>query len=480
MDPSPRLPAANLSLRHCPQPLLLWAFRGTGQGRVNTVPFRIHPGQAILVPTGADLTVSTSPSAAVVPLALPASRLAPTVPVSCTIPDDLGERLLYEYAQNLGFLQEDPHRQRFLTQLLHRLSEIVPPGVYPPPAPRSPDLAAVARHITEHPASPINVTILATIGRMSARTLQRRFREETGMTASRWRTHLQVALAARHLAAGRSVEHTAHVLGFSGAGTLSRAFREHTGMSPRQFLNSSATSAPLDDAPTLRLDADLEIPASKAWPRINGSHVLIWAYRGSSRVDFGGKSVELNEHNVLVLPVGTTVATDSPAGSLILPVGHRAPGNAPLTQAALDPPRPLSAGPDFLLSWMVSTYSPLKPPGHRTESVFDYLGYSGNFDADGRAAPFPDKHFAAADTNPRTGGVIRRMTLARIFLERGVPASAVARQLGYAQMSSFTRAFTEAHGISPARHQLLHSTVDPASPAWQKALAPAQPTGCRS
>ncbi len=66
----------------------------------------------------------------------------------------------------------------------------------------------------------------------SSRTLQRRFRAETGLTFQQWRRRARVQSSMGHLADGRSVTTVAHRCGFSSASAFIAAFRAETGTTP--------------------------------------------------------------------------------------------------------------------------------------------------------------------------------------------------------------------------------------------------------
>lgn len=74
---------------------------------------------------------------------------------------------------------------------------------------------------------------------LSRRTLQRRLEAE-GTTFDQVLEELRRRLAAGHLAAGRSVKQTAHLLGFSDPAAFSRAFKRWTGTSPNSIRRPGA------------------------------------------------------------------------------------------------------------------------------------------------------------------------------------------------------------------------------------------------
>ncbi|WP_226357309.1 AraC family transcriptional regulator [Pseudonocardia sp. ICBG601] len=110
--------------------------------------------------------------------------------------------------------------------------EPVTGGVADLPMPTDPRLALVARGIVAAPGAAHPAEVWSRRVGWSARTLLRRFREETGMTFAQWRTQARVRAAARLLAEGRNVTETAHAVGYRTASSFVRAFREATGRTP--------------------------------------------------------------------------------------------------------------------------------------------------------------------------------------------------------------------------------------------------------
>jgi len=77
----------------------------------------------------------------------------------------------------------------------------------------------------------------------SARTLERVFKAETGMSFGRWRQQVRLVCALRRLAAGESVTSTALAVGFSGTSAFSAMFRRALGATPSAYMRDEASSA---------------------------------------------------------------------------------------------------------------------------------------------------------------------------------------------------------------------------------------------
>ena len=72
----------------------------------------------------------------------------------------------------------------------------------------------------------------------SARTLERIFQEETGMTFGRWRQQLRLLQAMRLLAAGRPVTAVALEVGYDSPSAFIAMFKRTLGTTPHRYFVS--------------------------------------------------------------------------------------------------------------------------------------------------------------------------------------------------------------------------------------------------
>ncbi|WP_143336597.1 helix-turn-helix domain-containing protein [Corynebacterium pacaense] len=452
-------------------PMLMWIRRGTADLRIGRTSIRLSTGQAALCPAGEELHLRADDSSVVIPVPLPAERNVTFALIEVSA--RLGERLMYEFAQCLGYLKTDPDRREFLDSLLTAVSAGTPLS---PPLPRDEYALKAARRIITHPVDNDAIADMARRIGISERTLQRRFHEETGMSISVWRTRTRLSLALSYLSDGHSAEWAAHHVGFSGASSLSRALKTHAGMSPGQVRRRNRGL--WRDISQLEVG---EIPASTTWTRINGSHIMVWAYRGTSTAQVAGREILLEQGDALILPAGLRLDVRSPGGSLLLPVGFRTPTAEAITAEQLRVIH-CTESVESLINCAVFTYTPLKPAHHPTDRAFLLLNRQGTpsgMATDAREALTiavriaqrrqvdksmssrvrADAFTASTGTDFQRWSVIRRMTLARIQLSRGLQPSVVARNLGYSHLSAFSRAFSATHGLSPTDFQSANRQI---------------------
>lgn len=105
----------------------------------------------------------------------------------------------------------------------------------PRPRPSGP-LSPVFDWLDEHLTEPLSVGRVATQVHMSQRTLERRFREETGESLAAWIARRRVERARALLEDSHlTVTQIAHAAGFGSTESMRRHFLTHTGTTPRSY-----------------------------------------------------------------------------------------------------------------------------------------------------------------------------------------------------------------------------------------------------
>jgi AraC family transcriptional regulator, transcriptional activator FtrA len=105
-------------------------------------------------------------------------------------------------------------------------------------------LAPLMEWATARLDQPLSAEALAGKGRMSLRTLARRFQAQVGTTPHQWLTYQRVLAAQRLLeTSDASVERVAELAGFVTAETLRHHFRQRVGTSPMAYRRRFAQSA---------------------------------------------------------------------------------------------------------------------------------------------------------------------------------------------------------------------------------------------
>lgn len=105
-------------------------------------------------------------------------------------------------------------------------------------------LAPLMEWATARLDQPLSAEALARKGRMSLRTLARRFQAQVGTTPHQWLTHQRMLAAQRLLeTSDASVDRVAELAGFVTAETLRHHFRQRVGTSPMAYRRRFAQSA---------------------------------------------------------------------------------------------------------------------------------------------------------------------------------------------------------------------------------------------
>ncbi|AXK34519.1 helix-turn-helix domain-containing protein [Streptomyces armeniacus] len=108
--------------------------------------------------------------------------------------------------------------------------------VHEPPAPDGATLEPLLRWMTENSRQELTLADIAARAGMSTRTLNRRFREQTGTTPLQWLQHTRIRHA-QHLleTTAHSVERIAAQTGFGSPTAFRDRFRRHVGTSPYAY-----------------------------------------------------------------------------------------------------------------------------------------------------------------------------------------------------------------------------------------------------
>jgi AraC-like DNA-binding protein/mannose-6-phosphate isomerase-like protein (cupin superfamily) len=100
------------------------------------------------------------------------------------------------------------------------------------PMPTDERALALAHHVLARPLNPETVEILAQEYGLARRTLERRFRDQTGMSFGLWRQKARLLDSIRLLAEGKSVTDAALDSGYSSVSAFIAAFKSTFGYTP--------------------------------------------------------------------------------------------------------------------------------------------------------------------------------------------------------------------------------------------------------
>lgn len=114
-----------------------------------------------------------------------------------------------------------------------------------PPVPRGSELEPVLRWLDDNSARELTIEDIAAHAGMSARTLNRRFREQTGSTPLQWLLRARIRRAQYLLeATGHSVDRIATQVGFGSTTAFRERFRRVVGTTPQTYRNTFSCGGP--------------------------------------------------------------------------------------------------------------------------------------------------------------------------------------------------------------------------------------------
>jgi AraC-like DNA-binding protein len=111
-----------------------------------------------------------------------------------------------------------------------RTIDVVPPDLR---VPLDPVAGTLAGMLHQDPGADLDALVARTgAGR---RTMERRFRDQTGMSLGRWRRRLQLLRAIELMAQGCSVSETGRAVGYASTSAFVTAFRRQLGTTPGRY-----------------------------------------------------------------------------------------------------------------------------------------------------------------------------------------------------------------------------------------------------
>ena len=134
-------------------------------------------------------------------------------------------------------------QRRLLQVLLDELGQAATQSLHLP-WPRDERLLSIARALLANPASGRRLEHWARFADVSARTLSRKFVEETGMSFGQWRRWARLTQALEWLATGQAVKHVALSLGYDSVSAFIKSFRLALGTTPAAYFGAMTRTNP--------------------------------------------------------------------------------------------------------------------------------------------------------------------------------------------------------------------------------------------
>lgn len=224
----------------------LFAAAGTMSVRTSRHAWLVPPSRALWIPAGVEHAIHAQSALQMRTLYLDTESAA-TLPADCAVLEVTA--LLRELILRLTASPEDtgsgdptvPLAARLAVAEIGRLSR----SALELPLPRSADLLELCERVLADPSRAADPQLPP----LSARTLYRRFLDETGISFARWRQQASLLEAVRRLTEGQAVTRVALDLGYDSPSAFSTMFKRVLGRSPRAFLSSIAPASRRVDEP---------------------------------------------------------------------------------------------------------------------------------------------------------------------------------------------------------------------------------------
>jgi len=213
--------------------VLLWQVRGASDVVVDGAGRELRTGWALWVPAGVRHSFTTHDGAVVLPTFFPVASTATTLerPTAVAVDHDLATLLLACVQASYSIIRP---RADLARQVLALIEE-GPSAPSALPVPVSGPARVVAEALRFNPGDERGVEELAREAHASARTVERSFAAETGMTLREWRIRNRMETAARLLRARTAPDAVAQRVGYTSTSAFRRAFKGRFGVTPGQY-----------------------------------------------------------------------------------------------------------------------------------------------------------------------------------------------------------------------------------------------------
>jgi AraC-like DNA-binding protein len=226
---------------------LLFASRGMLTVHTDAGLWVVPVHQAVWVPAGVRHSVEVAGG-----VAMRSLHLRPPVrarlPETCRVVEVSPLlREILRRAMRLRTLDRRVAEERHLMDILLDEITVLPLMPLDLPMPRDPRGVRAAACIREEPAARHTLAEVARASAASARTLERLFRNETGLPFGVWRQRARLLRALQLLAEGEAVAGVASAVGYESASAFVAAFRRALGTTPGRYFKKAAVEEEEED-----------------------------------------------------------------------------------------------------------------------------------------------------------------------------------------------------------------------------------------
>jgi AraC-like DNA-binding protein len=220
---------------------VIYASRGMVRLTADTGTWILPPHRAVWVAAGIEHRCVVATRTAMRTLYLSrASGVAPLLDAATRVIEvsPLAREVILHLVARAPLYGDDPTVAAFLMVLREVIAERdVPPLQLPRPSSAACLLAGAA--LGSDPGAAWSVAALAAEVGLSRRALERRLRQETGLSIMQWLTRLRLMVALERLALGEPVGHVAVAVGCATQSAFGAMFKAQLGASPGAYFASA-------------------------------------------------------------------------------------------------------------------------------------------------------------------------------------------------------------------------------------------------
>jgi AraC-like DNA-binding protein len=215
---------------------LIYAVSGTMQVLAGNMLWLVPPTRALWAPAGVVHAIEMRGAVAMRTIYVPVERSSGLPAHSHAIDVEPLLREVILHIVGLRLLRTDEAAHQHMAQVFLDLVAAAPSLPLFVPMPRDARAQSVARMLQDDPAAEARIDAVARKAGASVRTLQRLFREETGMRFVEWRQRLRLLHAIALLEQDASVTQAGAAAGYASTSAFIAAFRQQMGETPSRYM----------------------------------------------------------------------------------------------------------------------------------------------------------------------------------------------------------------------------------------------------
>ena len=212
---------------------LVFAHTGLFTALTESRAWTIPAHRALCVPDGTLVRIDTARRTAIRCLYLDGDLDVFGTEVRVVTLGPLTRELVSHAVANAPMILGNPVDDAMITLIAHRLAS-EPDARLHLPLPLDPVARQIAGSLMSEPALGLVDCLRDT--NASRRTVERRFKDETGMSLGHWQRRARILAAVAMLAQGDGVTRTALAVGYATPSSFVSAFRSELGSPPREFM----------------------------------------------------------------------------------------------------------------------------------------------------------------------------------------------------------------------------------------------------